>query len=96
MPIDVHAHYVPLDLITRLRTHGARLGISVDDVGPSCQRLHFAYGLEVRPFFAKLVEEPKSGKLGPRSKAGPVSPPPRGGPISPSPRGGPISPPPSG
>ncbi len=58
MPIDVHAHYVPLAIVERLRKEGARLGISVIDAEPSCRSLRFAYGLEVRPFFAKLVEEP--------------------------------------
>ena len=42
----------------RLRREGARLGISVVETEPGCQSLRFAYGLAVRPFFAKLVEEP--------------------------------------
>ena len=29
MPIDAHAHCVPLGIVERLRTEGARLGISV-------------------------------------------------------------------
>ncbi len=58
MPIDVHAHYVPLGMVERLREEGARLGISVIDTEPGCQSLRFAYGEKVRPFFPKLVEEP--------------------------------------
>src|SRR5437763_12643444 len=58
MTIDVHAHYVPLRMVERLGTEGARLGVSVVESEPGCQRLRFADGDEVRPFFAKLVEEP--------------------------------------
>ena len=58
MAIDVHAHYVPRGIVDRLRTEGARLGISVVEAESGCPGLRFAYGLQVRPFFAKLVEEP--------------------------------------
>src|SRR5262245_49940814 len=58
MAIDVHAHYVPRSLVERAKREGTRLGISVVETSPACQRLRFEYGLEVRPFFAKLVEEP--------------------------------------
>jgi hypothetical protein len=58
MAVDVHAHYVPREIVQRLETEGARLGISIVETQPGCQQLRFAYGLEVRPFFAKLVEEP--------------------------------------
>jgi aminocarboxymuconate-semialdehyde decarboxylase len=56
--IDVHAHYVPPALVGRLEREGARLGISVVGAAPAGPCLRFAYGLEVRPFFAKLIEEP--------------------------------------
>ena len=58
MPIDVHAHYVPVSLAERLQKEGSRFGISVIETEPSCHALHFAYGLRIRPFFAKLIEEP--------------------------------------
>jgi aminocarboxymuconate-semialdehyde decarboxylase len=58
VPIDVHAHYVPLRLVERLQKEGSRLGISVVETEPGCQSVRFAHGLQVRPFFAKLVEEP--------------------------------------
>ena len=58
MAIDVHAHCVPLALVQRLEAEGARLGISVVEGEPGCHRLRFAHGVEVRPFFAKLIEEP--------------------------------------
>jgi aminocarboxymuconate-semialdehyde decarboxylase len=58
MPIDVHAHYVPPALVERLHREGARYGVSVVETAPSCHALHFAHGLRLRPFFAKLIEEP--------------------------------------
>jgi aminocarboxymuconate-semialdehyde decarboxylase len=58
MPIDVHAHYLPPGLVERLRRDGARYGVAVVETEPACHALHFAYGLRLRPFFAKLVEEP--------------------------------------
>jgi aminocarboxymuconate-semialdehyde decarboxylase len=56
--IDVHAHYVPPDLVDRLQREGSRYGVSVVETEPACHALHFAYGLRLRPFFAKLIEEP--------------------------------------
>lgn len=58
MPIDVHAHYVPPALVERLQKDGARYGVSVVETEPACHALHFAHGLRLRPFFAKLIEEP--------------------------------------
>ena len=58
MPIDVHAHYVPGAVVETLAREGSRYGIAVVETEPSCHALSFAYGLRVRPFFAKLVEEP--------------------------------------
>ena len=56
--IDVHAHYMPPALVERLRREGTRYGVSVIETEPACHALHFAYGLRLRPFFAKLIEEP--------------------------------------
>jgi aminocarboxymuconate-semialdehyde decarboxylase len=57
MPIDVHAHYLPAKLIDIVEREGARYGVSVAEHEPSCQKcLRFEYGLQLRPFFAKLVE----------------------------------------
>ena len=58
MAIDVHAHYVPQALVERLRKEGARLGIAVVETEPGCHALRFASGLQIRPFFTKLIEEP--------------------------------------
>ncbi len=59
MPIDVHAHYVPPSLLDKVRDQGASLGVSVLGKPPACEQcLRFAYGLQVRPFPRRLVEEP--------------------------------------
>src|SRR5438270_11947348 len=57
--IDVHAHYMPRPLLERLQAEGARYGVSVVETEPACHALQFAYGLRLRPFFAKLIEEPR-------------------------------------
>jgi len=58
MPIDVHAHYVPADIVATLEREGSRYGISLVETEPACHAVRFAYGLTLRPFFAKLVEDP--------------------------------------
>ncbi|MBM3217760.1 MAG: hypothetical protein FJZ38_03610 [Candidatus Rokubacteria bacterium] len=58
MPIDVHAHYVPATLLDRLEQDGARFGISMVETEPACRVVRFGYGVTLRPFFAKLTEEP--------------------------------------
>jgi aminocarboxymuconate-semialdehyde decarboxylase len=61
MPTDVHAHYVPPKVLDVLEREGARYGVAVAAHEPTCQKcLRFEYGLQVRPFFAKLVEPPAS------------------------------------
>jgi aminocarboxymuconate-semialdehyde decarboxylase len=60
MPIDVHAHYVPRAIVDTLQKEGSRFGISVVETGPRCHSLRFGDGLQIRPFFAKLIEEPAS------------------------------------
>jgi predicted TIM-barrel fold metal-dependent hydrolase len=55
MTIDIHAHYVPAELIARIRSNKA-LGVYVVD-GAQTPALTFEYGFTVRPFFAKLVED---------------------------------------
>ena len=57
MPTDVHAHYVPPNLIETIEGRAAEFGISVIQHPPTCScALHFDYGLKVRPFFPKLIE----------------------------------------
>jgi len=70
MPIDVHAHYVPLKVLERLEREGGRYGVAVVEHEPTCQKcLRFEYGLQVRPFFAKLVE-PVASRIESMQRAG--------------------------
>lgn len=57
MPIDVHAHYVPMRILEVLRDTGRDYGISVLDGAAACPCLKFDYGLQARPFFARLLED---------------------------------------
>ena len=58
MPIDVHAHYVPATLLERVEREASRHGVSLVETEPACHAVRFAYGVTLRPFFAKLTEEP--------------------------------------
>jgi aminocarboxymuconate-semialdehyde decarboxylase len=58
MPIDVHAHYVPAGLLERLAREASRYGLSLVETEPACHAVRFAYGGTLRPFFAKLTEDP--------------------------------------
>src|SRR5262249_19232642 len=55
MPVDVHAHYVPHRILGTLEARARDFGVSLVKTPPQCA-LHFDYGLEVRPFFEKLIE----------------------------------------
>jgi aminocarboxymuconate-semialdehyde decarboxylase len=56
MPIDVHAHYVPPDLLDTLDARAKDFGLTLQH-GPNCQcAVHFDNGPKIRPFFAELVE----------------------------------------
>ena len=58
MPIDAHAHYVPRRILEILEERAGEFGLSLVKQAPGCQcAIHFDYGLKVRPFFPKLVEE---------------------------------------
>jgi aminocarboxymuconate-semialdehyde decarboxylase len=53
MPIDVHAHYVPPQLIEAIGAYGKDIGVRLQGSPPA---LHFDYGFKVRPFFPRLIE----------------------------------------
>jgi len=55
MVIDIHAHYVPAELIVAARSEGARLGVRLVEEAAT-PALHFDYGFKVRPFFPQLIE----------------------------------------
>jgi aminocarboxymuconate-semialdehyde decarboxylase len=56
VPIDVHAHYVPPQLIDAVATRGKDVGVQLVPSVGAPPALHFDYGFKVRPFFPRLVE----------------------------------------
>jgi len=57
VPIDVHAHYIPPQLIAAVADRGAKLGVRLaPSPGSAPPALHFDYGFKARPFFPRLVE----------------------------------------
>ncbi len=56
MPIDVHAHYIPPQLLEAIAQKGAEIGVKLVPSGGAQPALHFDYGFKVRPFFPRLVE----------------------------------------
>jgi aminocarboxymuconate-semialdehyde decarboxylase len=56
LPIDVHAHYVPPQLIDAIAARGAEVGVKLVNADPAPPALHFDYGFKVRSFFPRLVE----------------------------------------
>jgi aminocarboxymuconate-semialdehyde decarboxylase len=55
VPIDVHAHYVPPQLLDAVKTRGKDIGVRLMPA-PGGTALHFGYGFQVRPFFPRLIE----------------------------------------
>jgi len=62
MPIDVHAHYVPKRILDVLHAKGKEYGIAVIERAAGCPCIKFDYGLQVRPFFERLLE-PESERV---------------------------------
>ena len=56
MPIDVHAHYVPPQLIDAVAARGKDIGVRLVRSEGAPPALHFDYGFKVRPFFPRLIE----------------------------------------
>jgi len=56
MPIDVHAHYVPPQLLAAVAARGKDIGVALARSGDAPPALHFDYGFKVRPFFPRLIE----------------------------------------
>ena len=56
MPIDVHAHYVPPQLLAAIASEGGDIGVRLLPSGGAQPALQFDYGFKVRPFFPRLVE----------------------------------------
>jgi aminocarboxymuconate-semialdehyde decarboxylase len=56
MPIDIHAHYVPPQLIDAIAARGKDIGVRLARSTGAPPALHFDYGFKVRPFFPRLIE----------------------------------------
>jgi aminocarboxymuconate-semialdehyde decarboxylase len=56
MPIDVHAHYIPPQLIDAVAARGKEVGVRLVRTNGAPPALHFDYGFKVRPFFPRLIE----------------------------------------
>jgi aminocarboxymuconate-semialdehyde decarboxylase len=56
MPVDVHAHYVPPQLLDAIGARGKDIGVELVKSGAATPALHFSYGFKVRPFFPRLIE----------------------------------------
>lgn len=56
MAIDVHAHYVPPQLLAAIEGGGNDVGVRLIRSGGAQAALQFDYGFKVRPFFPRLIE----------------------------------------
>lgn len=55
MTIDVHAHFVPPDVIETLASRGKDFGIDLVETEPGCQCCRFESGMRIRPFFDAIT-----------------------------------------
>jgi aminocarboxymuconate-semialdehyde decarboxylase len=55
VPIDVHAHYVPPQLLEAIADRGSDIGIRLVASAGAPPALHFDYGFKARPFFPQLI-----------------------------------------
>jgi aminocarboxymuconate-semialdehyde decarboxylase len=56
MAIDVHAHFVPPDILDALRSRGSDFGIDLVETEPGCHCCQFESGMRIRPFFQGLLD----------------------------------------
>lgn len=55
MTIDVHAHFVPPEVIDTLATRSADYGVDLVETEPGCHCCRFPSGMQIRPFFETLT-----------------------------------------
>src|SRR5919201_5808955 len=55
VPIDIHAHYVPPQLIDAVAANGKELGVRLLS-GGATPALQFDYGFKTRSLFPRLIE----------------------------------------
>lgn len=53
--IDVHAHFVPPDVLETLNDRGRDFGIDLVETQPGCHCCRFESGMQIRPFFDTLM-----------------------------------------
>jgi aminocarboxymuconate-semialdehyde decarboxylase len=56
MSIDIHAHYVPPQLLAAVEARGSGMGVRLTRSQGATAALEFDYGFKLRPFFPRLVE----------------------------------------
>jgi aminocarboxymuconate-semialdehyde decarboxylase len=56
LPIDIHAHYIPPQLVAAVKARGSDIGVRFVPADGGKEALAFDYGFKVRPFFPRLVE----------------------------------------
>jgi len=56
MPIDVHAHFVPPDILDTLSAKGTDYGVDLVETEPGCHCCRFESGMQIRPFFQTLLD----------------------------------------
>src|SRR5690606_33287870 len=55
MAIDVHAHFVPPDILDDIRRRGTEYGVDLVETAPGCPCCRFEYGQQIRPFFDSIL-----------------------------------------
>jgi aminocarboxymuconate-semialdehyde decarboxylase len=55
MAIDVHAHFVPKEILSELQSAGQDYGIDLVETEPGCHACRFVHGVQARPFFDSLM-----------------------------------------
>ena len=56
MPIDVHAHFVPPDILDTLSARAVDYGVDLVETEPGCHCCRFESGMQIRPFFQTLLD----------------------------------------
>lgn len=63
MAIDIHAHYLPSELMAEVTARGSSFGVKLVWDGDGPPSLTFEYGFRTRPIFPKLIEDCTARRL---------------------------------
>ena len=55
MTIDVHAHFVPPEILDDIRARGSEYGVDLLETEPGCHCCKFEHGQQIRPFFETIL-----------------------------------------